>query len=64
MKSQFVMIQKEIIKINKIFRPNDIDYTYGNSQKANDLLKWKPKTDFEALIKLMCDAEIKKFNNL
>ncbi len=55
---------EEIIKINKeFFRPNDIDTTFGNSFKAKKLLKWKPKTDFESLIKIMCDAEIKKFND-
>ena len=55
--------KKKIIRIKKtFFRPNDINYTYGNSLKAMKLLKWKPSTNFDALVKLMCDAEIKKFN--
>ena len=55
--------KKKIIRIKKIFfRPNDIKFTYGNSQKAKKLLKWKPKTDFDSLVKLMCDVELKKFN--
>ena len=50
-----------IIKIKKdLFRPIEIKSTFGNSTKARKVLKWKPKTNFNSLVKIMCDAEIKK----
>ncbi len=52
---------KKIIRIQKkFFRPNDINHTYGNSYKARTTLNWNPKTDFNTLVKLMCDTELKK----
>ena len=53
--------KKVIVKIDKkLFRPLDMPYSYGNSIKASKKLKWKSETSFDALIKLMCDAELKK----
>ena len=53
--------KKVIIKIKKdLFRPIEIKSTFGNSSKARKVLKWKPKTDFNSLVKIMCDTELKK----
>ena len=53
---------KVIVKIDKkFFRPIDVKYTYGNSNKAKKILKWLPKTNFDDLIKIMCDEELKKY---
>lgn len=53
---------KVIVKIDKkFFRPNDIESSYGNSNKAKKILNWKSKTSFENLVKIMCDAELKKY---
>ena len=53
---------KLVLKIDKkFFRPNDIQSIYGNSNKAEKILKWKSKTSFEDLVKIMCDAELKKY---
>ena len=50
------------IKIKKeLFRPTDVKHTYGNSIKAKRLLKWKPQTDFNTLVKMMCDTELAKY---
>ena len=38
-------------------RPWDVDVLEGNASKAREVLGWKPKYDFKALIKDMMDAE-------
>ena len=52
-----------IISIKRdFFRPTEIKHTYGNSNKAKKILNWKAKTNFKTLVKIMCDAEIEKYN--
>ena len=54
---------KKIIKISKkYFRPSDVNYLKGDYSKAKRILKWKPKTNFKDLVKIMCEAENKNFN--
>jgi GDPmannose 4,6-dehydratase len=60
---------KVIIKISsKLFRPAEVNFLKGDSQKAKKKLKWKPNTDLKKLIKIMVDDEIKFYqkpkNNL
>ena len=51
--------KKIIIKVNpKYFRPNEVDYLKGNSLKAKNELKWKPKISFKELIKEMIQYEL------
>ena len=53
---------KKIIKISKkYFRPTDVKYLKGDYSKAKRLLKWRPKTKFKELVKLMCQSEIKRY---
>lgn len=50
---------KTIIKINKkYFRPSEVNFLLGNYNNALIKLKWKPKTSFKQLVKLMVDDEI------
>ena len=54
--------KKTIIKIKKeFFRPTEVVYAYGNPSKAKKILKWEAKTNFHALVKIMCDAELGKY---
>lgn len=39
------------------FRPNEVDYLCGDSSKAMKYLKWKPKTTFKELVKIMVLAD-------
>jgi len=49
---------RKYIKINKqYFRPNEVNYLWGNPEKAEKELKWKAKTDFSHLVKLMVKAD-------
>jgi GDPmannose 4,6-dehydratase len=54
---------QKIIKIKKnLFRKNDSNYVYGNNFKAKKLLKWKPISQINCLIKKMINHEIKIYN--
>jgi len=40
-------------------RPAEVDLLVGDSAKAKGQLGWAPTTDFETLIRLMVDADLK-----
>ncbi len=55
---------RTIILIDKkYFRPTEVNYLFGDSRKANKILKWSPKTNLEKLIKIMCEFEISKYQS-
>ena len=50
-----------LVKINpKFYRPAEVDILLGDSTKARNELGWKPKTDFEGLIKKMVINDLKQ----
>lgn len=52
---------KVIVKINKEFyRPAEVDVLLGRATKAKEKLGWSPKTNFEQLVTMMMDADMKK----
>ena len=51
--------EREIIKIDpKYFRPAEVENLIGNSSKAREKLKWKPKISFEELVKEMVNFDL------
>jgi GDPmannose 4,6-dehydratase len=42
----------------KYFRPTEVDCLIGDSAKARKVLKWKPKTKFRQLVRMMVDADM------
>ena len=42
-----------------LVRPAEVDHLIGDASKARERLGWEPKTDFETLIRLMVDADLK-----
>ena len=47
-----------IVKVSKkYFRPTEVDFLKGNSNKAKKKLNWKPKYNIELLIKDMLNNE-------
>jgi len=42
----------------KFYRPAEVDLLVGDSEKAREELGWKPKVDFERLVKMMVDADL------
>ena len=54
---------KIIIKIKKeYFRPNEVSHLLGDNSKAKKILKWKPKTNFKTLVKIMVLNDRKYFS--
>ncbi|WP_440614688.1 GDP-mannose 4,6-dehydratase [Candidatus Pelagibacter sp. HIMB1748] len=43
----------------KYFRPTEVDILLGNANKAKKILKWKPITTIDSLVKEMIDADLK-----
>lgn len=50
--------QEYVLTDKKYERPNEVDYLLGDSSKAIKTLDWKPKVDFDSLVKLMVDADL------
>ncbi|HIA37722.1 MAG TPA: GDP-mannose 4,6-dehydratase, partial [Flavobacteriales bacterium] len=50
-----------IITVNKSFnRPAEIDHLLGDSRLANNELGWKPEVDFEGLVEMMVQSDLKR----
>ena len=53
---------RAIVRINKkFFRPAEVDYLRGNSDKAYKLLKWRAKTNLSDLVKIMIEDEFRYY---
>ncbi len=53
----------EYVKIDPKFkRPAELNVLQGKSDKARKKLNWKPKVNFEDLVKMMLDADLKRLN--
>ena len=44
----------------RFMRPAEVDVLLGDSSKAYKILKWKPKTSFEELVKIMVEKDIER----
>lgn len=52
---------KILVKVDrKFFRPAEVDLLVGDASKARKELKWKPKTKFKELVKMMVESDLKK----
>ncbi len=50
---------KILVKIDsKYFRPSEVEFLWGNPEKANKQLKWSTKTDVKALCKMMVKYDL------
>jgi len=49
-----------VITSEKYLRPNEVDYLIGDSSKARKILNWKPEVDFNQLVKIMVEHDIKE----
>lgn len=52
--------EKYVRQGDRYLRPAEVDLLQGDARKAKRVLKWTPKTDFSALVKLMVDSDIAK----
>ena len=52
---------KDYVKTDKtLFRPAEVHELKGDYAKARKKLKWQPRVNFEALVKMMVDEDIKR----
>ncbi|MCM8817444.1 MAG: GDP-mannose 4,6-dehydratase [Candidatus Omnitrophica bacterium] len=52
---------KKFVKIDKrYFRPLEVDNLIADSSKAKKILRWHPKIDFQKLVKIMVDSDMKR----
>ena len=47
-----------------LLRPSEVDLLVGDSQKAQTILGWHPKTSFHELVSLMVENDLKIESNL
>ena len=49
---------EKYVKVDPRFlRPAEVDLLIGDSTKASNVLGWKPKVDFEGLVKIMVESD-------
>lgn len=50
---------KVVVKVDKkFFRPAEVDHLIGDASKAMGELKWKPRTNFRGLVKMMVERDL------
>lgn len=55
---------KPIIKVDPVyFRPTEVDLLLGDPTKAKLELNWKPEVNFEQLVEMMVQADLKEVRN-
>jgi GDPmannose 4,6-dehydratase len=51
--------QQYVVSDPKYFRPAEVDLLVGDASKAHAKLGWEPSVDFEELVRLMVEADMK-----
>jgi GDPmannose 4,6-dehydratase len=52
--------QKYVNTDPKFLRPAEVEHLIGDASKARKLLDWTPTVDFEGLVRMMVDADVKR----
>lgn len=53
--------KKVLVEVDpNFFRPAEVDLLLGDPQKAERILKWKPKTSLEELVRVMMEHDMRK----
>jgi GDPmannose 4,6-dehydratase len=47
----------------KLLRPAEVDHLIGESSKARQKLGWTPEIDFQGLVTMMVDADIRRLSD-
>jgi GDPmannose 4,6-dehydratase len=50
-------VDDHVARDERLVRPAEVDHLIGDHSKASRLLGWEPTTDFEAMIRMMVDAD-------
>jgi len=52
--------QDYVVQDPRFYRPAEVDLLVSNPQKAHDKLGWSPHVNFEELVRLMVEADLKR----
>ena len=55
--------KKYIVQDKEFYRPAEINVLRGDFSKARKKLKWKPTVNFEELVKMMVEADLKRLED-
>jgi GDPmannose 4,6-dehydratase len=47
-----------VMEDSTLYRPAEVEHLCADASKAKELLDWEPTVDFEALVKMMVDADL------
>jgi GDPmannose 4,6-dehydratase len=50
---------KHVVQDPALMRPAEVDLLVGDPTKARERLGWTPRTNFEEMIRLMVDADLR-----
>ncbi len=55
---------KKYVKVDKnLMRPAEVDHLIADSSKARKVLGWKPKVNFNELVKMMVDSDVERLKS-
>ena len=55
---------ESVVEIDpKYYRPSEVDALEGDASKAKRVLGWEPKVKFAELVRIMCDADLKRLED-
>jgi GDPmannose 4,6-dehydratase len=54
--------QKFVRQDPKLLRPAEVDHLIGDASKGRETLGWRPEVDFQALVRMMVDADVKRLS--
>ncbi len=52
--------KRHVVVSKRFFRPAEVDHLVGDSARARRVLKWKPRVDFDNLVRMMVDADLER----
>jgi len=52
--------QDYVVQDSRFYRPAEVDHLVADPSKVNQELKWSPKVDFEGLVQMMVEADLKR----
>jgi len=55
--------RKHVVQDPSLIRPAEVDLLIGDPAKAKAKLGWRPKVNFEGLVKMMVDADLRRLEN-
>ncbi len=47
----------------KMLRPAEVDHLVGDASKAREKLGWTPDVDFQGLVRMMVDADMRRLSD-